>query len=103
MNLLTTSSKLQVGGDTHHTLTRRNAATRSAENSRVRNTKRSSRSSLPANSKLLLGEAVRHSRFGAGQVLAHSPDGTVLVRFEGTAKNVPVWPSFLQRVNGRWS
>ena len=47
-----------------------------------------------------LGEAVQHGKFGSGRVMAHWPDGTLLVRFEGMAKSRLVWPSFLDRVDG---
>lgn len=73
--------------------------TRLAERSMTENTMRSSSPSSLTNSKLRLGEAVRHSRFGAGQVLAHWPDGTLLVQFDNAAKNQLIWPSFLSRVN----
>lgn len=50
-----------------------------------------------------LGEPVRHGQFGRGRVVAHWPDGTLLVRFEDMAKSRLVWPSFLDRVNERKS
>ena len=75
--------------------------TRLGVRSITENTMRSSSPSSPNNSKLRLGEAVRHSGFGAGQVLAHWPDGTLLVRFDNLAKNRLVWPSFLSRANGQ--
>ncbi|MFQ5922834.1 MAG: hypothetical protein ACE5M4_08320 [Anaerolineales bacterium] len=54
-------------------------------------------------SGIRLGEAVRHSRYGTGWALAYWPDGTLLIRFDKEAKNRLVWPSFLDRVNGRRS
>ena len=75
--------------------------TRSAERSRTENKMRYSGPSSLTNSKPRLGEAVRHSRFGDGQVLAHWPDGTLLVRFDNVTKNQLVWPSFLRRANGQ--
>jgi hypothetical protein len=42
-----------------------------------------------------LGDAVHHGQFGSGRVMAHWPDGTLLIRFEGGGKSRLVWPSFL--------
>jgi hypothetical protein len=42
-----------------------------------------------------LGDAVHHSQFGSGRVMAHWPDGTFLIRFEDEAKSRLVWPSLL--------
>lgn len=42
-----------------------------------------------------LGEQVGHAGFGVGQVLAHWPDGRLLIRFDGAAKNRLIWPSLL--------
>lgn len=42
-----------------------------------------------------LGEKVGHARFGSGQVLAHWPDGRLLIRFDRAARNRLVWPSLL--------
>lgn len=47
-----------------------------------------------------LGEAVHHAQFGAGQVKAQWPDGTVLVRFDNETQSRLVFPSLLQGVNG---
>lgn len=44
-----------------------------------------------------LGVKVGHPRFGMGQVLAHWPDGRLLIRFDGAARNRLVWPSLLDR------
>jgi hypothetical protein len=48
-----------------------------------------------------LGDAVRHNGFGSGRVMAHWPDGTLLIRFDRETKNRLVWPSLLDRINGR--
>ena len=48
-----------------------------------------------------LGDAVHHSGYGTGRVMAHWPDGTLLVRFDREVKSQLVWPSLLDRVNGR--
>ena len=48
-----------------------------------------------------LGDAVLHGSFGAGQVMAHWPDGTLVVRFDGETKSRLIWPSLLDRVNSR--
>ena len=48
-----------------------------------------------------LGDAVHHSGFGTGRVMAHWPDGTLLVRFDREVKSQLVWPSLLDRLNGR--
>jgi hypothetical protein len=90
---------------TNHTLTPLNSGSRSTEivpveRSRTESDNGFHGASSAANSKLRLGEIVRHSRYGAGRVLAHWPDGTVLVRFDGLAKNQLIWPSFLDRANG---
>ena len=61
----------------------------------------SGEASSAAMPKLRLGENVRHGRHGTGRVLAHWPDGTVLVRFDDMAKNQLIWPSFLDRANGQ--
>lgn len=71
-----------------------------AEKSARESAGRSNASPSAANSRPRLGDAVRHSRFGDGQVLANWPDGTVLVRFAKTAKNRLVYPSFLELVGG---
>jgi hypothetical protein len=42
-----------------------------------------------------LGQIVHHSRFGTGRVVAHWPDGTLLVKFDGAVKNRLVFPSLL--------
>jgi hypothetical protein len=42
-----------------------------------------------------LGEAVHHGQFGSGRVMAHWPDGSLLVRFDGAAKSRLVFPSLL--------
>ena len=48
-----------------------------------------------------IGSTVRHPQFGPGEVLANLPDGTVLVRFDRSTKNRPVWPGFLHPVPDR--
>jgi hypothetical protein len=48
-----------------------------------------------------LGDAVQHSGFGTGRVMAHWPDGTLLVRFDRDVKSQLVWPSLLDRANSR--
>lgn len=72
-----------------------------SERSRTETSKRSNGSSSLTESKPRIGEAVRHSRYGKGQVLAHRPDGTLLIRFNNSTKNRLVWPSFLDRPNGQ--
>lgn len=42
-----------------------------------------------------LGEAVHHGQFGAGRVMAHWPDGSLLVRFDSAVKSRLVFPSLL--------
>jgi hypothetical protein len=90
---------------TNHTLTPLKFGFRTndinpAERSRVCSSNEFRGASSAANSRLRLGESVQHSRYGAGRVLAHWADGTVLVRFDGLAKNQLIWPSFLDRANG---
>ncbi len=91
---------------THHTLTPPKIYTRStelktAEGPVIDGKEGSSKPLFAARSRLRLGEAVRHSKFGSGQVLAHLPEGTLLIRFDNGAMNRPIWPSFLDRVNGQ--
>ncbi|NIM93350.1 MAG: hypothetical protein GTO18_06530 [Anaerolineales bacterium] len=42
-----------------------------------------------------LGEAVRHGKFGAGQVLGHWPDGRLLIRFDSEVMSRLVFTSLL--------
>lgn len=56
--------------------------------------------SLP-NSKPRIGASVDHSRYGNGKVMAHYPDGTILVRFDNSAKNRRIWLSFLNLANNQ--
>ena len=42
-----------------------------------------------------LGETVNHGGFGVGRVMAHWPDGRILIRFDGKARNQLVFPSLL--------
>lgn len=44
-----------------------------------------------------LGEAVHHERYGAGQVMAHLPDGRLQIRFAGVRKSQMIFPSFINR------
>lgn len=74
----------------------RSVSTAEAENSISSNS-----SAFEAASIYRLGDPVRHGRYGAGMVKAHWPDGTILVRFDREAKSQLVWPSFLDRENGR--
>ena len=90
----------------NHTLTPLKSGSRSTEinpveRSRTDSSNGSRGASSGAKSKLLLGENVRHSRFGTGRVLAHWSDGTVLIRFDDLARNQLIWPSFLDRANGQ--
>ena len=99
------SAELQSNDVTHHTLAplrtaRRLAELKPAEKSKTENRKGSRKPSSPTESRPRLGKAVSHSRYGRGEVLAHWPGGTLLVRFDNAAKNRLVWPSFLDRVNG---
>jgi hypothetical protein len=48
-----------------------------------------------------LGENVQHGRFGTGRVMSHWPDGRLLVRFDGAVKSRLIFPSLLNRANGR--
>jgi hypothetical protein len=48
-----------------------------------------------------LGETVQHGRFGTGRVMSHWPDGRLLVRFDGAVKSRLIFPSLLNRANGR--
>jgi hypothetical protein len=48
-----------------------------------------------------LGEAVNHNQWGNGQIMAHWPDGSLLVKFDGAVKNRLVFPTLLDRVNGQ--
>ncbi len=69
--------------------------------SKTENSIRSNEASSKAAPSYRLGEDVHHSGFGNGRVMAHWPDGTLLVRFDNAAKNRLVWPSLLDRVNGQ--
>lgn len=84
-----TNSKVWLRDRTHASVTPLRSDSRSAERSGT------------TTSRPRLGEAVHHSQYGDGQVLAHWPDGTLLVRFHSTAKSRLVWPSFLDIVNGQ--
>ena len=42
-----------------------------------------------------LGEEVFHSAYGGGRVLAHWPDGRLLIAFDRSASNQLVFPSML--------
>lgn len=44
------------------------------------------------------GDAVRHGAYGQGRVLAHWPDGTLLVRFHRMPRSRLVPPSHLGRL-----
>lgn len=109
MNTLSTAEmtvELLSNDVTHHTRTplktdTRSTELKSAERSGTVNGKGSRGASSEAKAKLRLGEAVRHSRYGVGRVLAHWADGTILVRFDNMAKNQLIWPSFLDRANGQ--
>jgi hypothetical protein len=56
---------------------------------------RSDKGSLGIALSYRLGQIVHHSRFGTGRVMAHWPDGTLLVKFDGADKNRMVFPSLL--------
>ena len=91
---------------TNHTLTPLKISPRATEinlgeQSGTESGNRFGGTSSAAESKLRLGENVRHSRHGTGRVLAHWADGTVLVRFDDLAKNELIWPSFLDRADGQ--
>jgi hypothetical protein len=105
MSIEKMSVELLSTGSTHHTLPLktdpRPAEFKFAERSVTENGRGSRGAPSSAKSKLRLGEAVRHSRYGVGRVLAYWADGTVLVRFEDLVKNQLIWPSFLDRVNGQ--
>jgi hypothetical protein len=75
--------------------------TASAERSRTENKMRSINPSSLTKSRPRLGDSVHHSRYGEGHVLAHWPNGTLLVRFDNEANNRMIWPSFLERPNGQ--
>ncbi len=94
-------TRVRSHNKTHHRVAPLRTNTRSAEMPRTENKMRSNKSSSLTGSKPRLGESVRHSRHGNGEVLAHWPDGTLLVRFDNATKNRLVWPSFLDRVNGQ--
>jgi hypothetical protein len=62
--------------------------------------KGSGRAPTMPESRLRSGEVVQHGRHGLGQVLAHWPDGRILIRFDDSPKSQLIWPSFLDRVDG---
>ena len=106
MNLKATlnlSPQQLLRADNHHTRTDLSSTVGPAGQSGVRNVPQSGETVASPTSKLLIGEAVRHGRHGPGQVLSHWPDGTVLIRFDRKGKSVHVWPSFLERLNGKLS
>ena len=80
---------------------RRTTETNAIKRSVTDNQPRFNGSSSAMTSKPRLGETVRHSRYGKGRVLAHWPDGTLLIRFGNEAKNRLVSPSLLYRMNGQ--
>jgi hypothetical protein len=87
------SSNRQSNGAVRLLLAVRKAVASAAASARSRDARPRSAS----DSSYRLGEAVSHHQFGAGQVLARWPDGSLLVRFDGAVKNRLVWPSLLQR------
>lgn len=68
----------------------RSAARFKTENS-IRSGKGSSRTAL----RYRLGQIVHHSRFGTGRVMAHWPDGTLLIKFDRAGGHRLVIPSLL--------
>ncbi len=96
LSSIETSVEIQVREATHHTPTAPDAAARAA----AEPNRRSAGSAAPKNTRLQLGDLVRHGRYGSGRVLAHWPDGTVQVRFNRTARNRLVWPAFLESLSG---
>jgi len=85
----------------HQLVTTLRMYTRSAAKSRTEKSIRSSKASSGTAPGYRLGEVVQHGQFGTGRVMAHWPDGTLLVRFDSMAKSRLVFPSLLDRVNGR--
>ena len=60
------------------------------------------RLNAPSHSKrteFRLTERVYHEGFGPGKIVAHSPDGHLIVRFDNRNKNQWVFPSFLSKVD----
>jgi hypothetical protein len=51
--------------------------------------------------KFHLGEAVYHGGFGRGLVVSLTPDGRLMIKFDGRDKSQPIFPSLLERVNHR--
>lgn len=88
-------AKLRVQQATHHTPTSPPADAQAASVQGL-----SPAGYGKADSKFRLGDVVHHGRFGPGRVLAHWPDGTVMVRFDRLAKNRLVWPAFLNGIGG---
>ncbi len=60
----------------------------------------SSQASSAPTSNYCIGEKVYHGGFGDGQVLAHWPDGRLLVRFENARKNQLIFPTYLRNPTG---
>lgn len=50
-----------------------------------------------------LGEAIYHGRYGAGQVMAHLPDGRLQIRFDGVRETRMIFPSLLDRADNKSS
>ena len=102
-----TPSTLEIGTEvrskikTHRPVALLRKFARSLARSRTENSIRSSKASSGTGASYHLGQAVHHGQFGTGQVMAHWPDGTLLVRFDSAVKSRLVWPSLLDRVNGR--
>lgn len=98
LSSIRTSLKVQVREANHHTLTTLLATARAG----LKGLLKSRQPSHPvSDSRLRLGDEVRHGGHGVGQMVSHWPDGRVLVRFNRTGKSLLVWPSFLENSRGQ--
>lgn len=95
LSILEIGSKVWSKDKAHRLAARLGQSERSAARSRTENSIRSGQGSSGIALSYRLGQTVHHSRFGTGRVMAHWPDGTLLVRFDGADKNRLVFPSLL--------
>ena len=69
--------------------------TRSFVKSLLRKSHRTGRAAFGKKGRICLGASVWHCTYGNGHVLAHWPDGRLLIAFDRMADNQLIFPSML--------
>ena len=95
LSILETGTKVCSKDKAQHLVAMLRQYARSAARFITQNSIRSGKGLTGAAPSYRLGQIVHHSRFGTGQVVAHWPDGRLLVKFDGTVENRLVFPLLL--------